>query len=188
MICFALEKIDPQLLCMAEQELGVSCSVAQDLRGLVELLIQERLTGFVVDKKLLELEARTAEMAWAYAGAGFGTIVDTSSQTAYEVLAQVREASLRHRRNREQANKEERKKLAEKLADPLGVMLINIGIVLEDQKLAKVTRIRIERVLRAAEQLKQLIEVPIERPDTLPSEPALPRPVLVRSASAGVQS
>lgn len=188
MICFALENNDPQLLCMAEQELGVSCSVAHDLRELLELLVQERLTGFVVDKNLLDREARTAEMAWAFAGGAFGTVVDLRTQTAYEIVAEVREASLRHQRNRQQAEKEARKHLAQKIADPLGVMMINLGIVLEDQKLAKVTRIRIERILRGAELLKQLIEVPIERPDTLPVEPALPRPVLVRSTAAGAQS
>ena len=54
MICLALENPDPAWPAAVEQELGLACIATQCFQELLELLIQERLTGFAVDVRMLE--------------------------------------------------------------------------------------------------------------------------------------
>ena len=190
MICLALENPNPALLAAIEQELGLSCVATQTFHELLELLIQERLTGFAVDVRMLEREPRMAELAWSYAGGALSVIVDPRHHSVEDIVRELSQALARQKRNRKQAEEEQRAKLAQRFSDPLAAMMVHLGIVLEDQKLAKVTRLRVERVLRAAENLNSMLAPPLQKPDTLPAEPPQPsRPVLVaRAATAGAQS
>ena len=186
MICLAMLHKDVILQEMIEGELGISCVTTTSLSSLLELLVQERLTAFAVDTQLLEREPRMAELAWCYAGTTLSVIVDPRNQDTNAIIRELRVAILRRDRNREQAREEERARFAAKLADPLGAMLINLGIVLEDQKLARTTRIRIERVLHAAETLQAQIGPPKAHPrDTRPAPAPKPRLVKSMAASAG---
>ena len=136
---------------------GIAVRCGGSLRDLLVPLKREELTAFVVDQRLLDAEAATAELVWKYAGAALPVVVNPAIQSEARIVSEVKGALERRERERKIARDLERAAMAAELAGPLTGLLVNLAIVLEDKKLARTTRIRLERVQRIAERMREVV-------------------------------
>ncbi|MEO8727015.1 MAG: hypothetical protein ABI383_12945 [Acidobacteriaceae bacterium] len=152
LIALSMKQESAAAAIQTASEMEVRCG--QSLQDLLGPLKRGELTAFVVDPRLLEADAATADLVWRYAGAALPVIVDPGVQSPRQIACALMSAMERRERDRSHAREAERLALSAALADPLTGLLVNVAVVLEDKKLARVTRIRLERVQRIAESMR----------------------------------
>ena len=153
MIFVCLGKTDESAAAIAAAT-GMEVRRADSLQDLLGPLKRGELTAFVVDPQMLEADASTADLLWRYAGAALPVIVNPALESPQQILGTLLSAMERREQDRSHAREAERLALSAALADPLTGLLVNVAVVLEDKKLARVTRIRLERVQRIAEGMR----------------------------------
>jgi hypothetical protein len=159
MIFFGAAEENTKLQSMLQEQVGCHVVGSTTLAALPEYLRGEELLAFVVDQRLLEAEARTAELVWQLAGVTLPVVVDLRVQSEEQVVREVRLALGRRERERRLCRDAVRREVAATVANALTGTMVQLELALEDERLVRSTRLRLERALHSAEQLRSVLAI-----------------------------
>ncbi len=157
MILLVLAEADTQLRGLIEKETKREIRDSDSLQELINALKCESASAFVMDQRLLESDPAAAALVWKYAGVALPVIINPAIQSAERIARETRAALERRERDRKTAHKAERAAIATEMSGPLTALLLNLTIALEDKRLGRTTRIRLDRALRISEELQRAL-------------------------------
>jgi hypothetical protein len=152
MIFAALSEADPVLPNALKQ------AIQRDVRnGSLEALLgplkRQEVSAFVVDVPALRAYPEVAELIWRYAGVAQPIVIDSSRNTAEQIIIHVKQALERIERELAQKRLLERQRSLAGISEIATALLANITLASEDPNLSRATRLRLDRAKRLGERL-----------------------------------